>query len=53
VQDADAVQAYNEVFRSLLGSVQRKAIQALFTASSSQVVVVPLVAQVVIWVVNA
>jgi hypothetical protein len=36
---AEVLQAYNEVFHSPLGSVQRKAIRALFTASSSHVVV--------------
>jgi hypothetical protein len=34
--DADALKAYDEIYRSPLGSVQHKAICALFTANCPQ-----------------
>jgi hypothetical protein len=34
--DADVIKAYNDIFNSPLGSVERKAIKALFTANCPQ-----------------
>jgi hypothetical protein len=34
--DADVIKAYNDIFNSSLGSVERKAIRALFTANCPQ-----------------
>jgi hypothetical protein len=34
--DADAIKAYNGIFNSPLGSVERKAIRALFTVNCPQ-----------------
>jgi hypothetical protein len=39
--DAVAIQAYNNLFRSPLSSVQRKVIQTLFLTPSQQLVVIP------------
>jgi hypothetical protein len=40
--DAATIQAYNDLFRSHLSSIQRKAIRALFTAATQQRQVAPV-----------